>query len=631
MKSLRLCFLLLTAFAGTSIAQSKFAVVSVNADSVNKNASVIKQFEEIVFEVTDIDRASYKVHQLFTIVSEEGKGILLFRQNSSKYHSLDDVSIKMYNNDGKVIAKYKRKDLFSVALGSGLIDDSKTYYIRLTTPSYPVNVEFEYSFDYRQTVGYPSYDILTPGESVVQSSFTAKVPKDQELRYKAMNINLSPSITEDAKFKYYKWEVKNLPAFEYEEGTAAWGASYPSIWLAPNVFKFDSYEGKFTSWKSYGEWTNNLWKGLDELAAERKEFFRKMVENAGSEREKIKLIYRYMQDNFRYVSIQLGIGGLRPFSAEFTDQKKYGDCKALSNYMKAALKAVGIKSYPALINAGSNQESVNKDFPIDRFNHVILCVPQGKDTVWLECTSKTIDFDVLGSFTENRNALLITEEGGKLVSTPGSKAQENKLDISTTVRLNIDGSGKSSSSFYTTGEYKELMNAIFMEKPDIQKQYIVNGMGFKQPDIFSLTKRKNDFSTVKLDMEIEKIPELAVGSKMFLNPRLYSIWIEKLPKAEKRKWDYYFDHPFVKTDTTVYLLPEGYTLDAFPKTKDKNCGFASYTTKYDFNAEKRTVTSMAKLVLNNYKIPADKYAEVKDFFEQVQMDDNQKIVIKIAD
>ncbi|MEI9809836.1 MAG: transglutaminase domain-containing protein [Bacteroidota bacterium] len=81
------------------------------------------------------------------------------------------------------------------------------------------------------------------------------------------------------------------------------------------------------------------------------------------EKESIRRIYRYMQENFRYVSIQLGIGGLKPFSAEFTDKKKYGDCKALSNYMKAALKSVGIPSHVAIINSGFNRNRWMPAFP----------------------------------------------------------------------------------------------------------------------------------------------------------------------------------------------------------------------------------------------------------------------------
>ncbi len=175
--------------------------------------------------------------------------------------------------------------------------------------------------------------------------------------------------------------VNNLPVIEYESGAVSFESRYPCIILAATRFKMDDYEGDMTSWKNLGIWYNSLHKGLDQLPEDRKAFLKDLVKDAKDDREKVRIIYNYLQKNFRYVSIQLGIGGWKSLPANFTDQKKYGDCKGLSNYMYAALKAVGIKSYPALINAQYNKEPLDPSFPMSGFNHVILCVPQPKDSI----------------------------------------------------------------------------------------------------------------------------------------------------------------------------------------------------------------------------------------------------------
>jgi hypothetical protein len=356
-----------------------------------------------------------------------------------------------------------------------------------------------------------------------------------------------------------------------------------------------------------------------------------MVRNASSDREKAKIIYNYLQKNFRYVSIQLGIGGLRPFSADFTDKKKYGDCKGLSNYMKAALSTVGIKSYTAIINAEYNSEPVDPDFPSDQFNHVILCVPQPQDTIWLECTSQTAEFDVLGSFTENRNALLVTENGGVLVPTPKSKSSDNSFISSTDILLNADGSGQTITSIRSTGSFKEMMNAILEEKKDDQKEVLVQYIGFKLPDEFSIKKNEEEGRYITtINLSHEKIPEFIAGSKMFLNPRIYSLWAVKLPKAEGRKLDYYFRSPFEKIDTTTFKMPEGYSAEALPRSKELQNEYISYSTKYWYDEKERKIYSTAKLILKQYKISATKFAEIKKICDEISMDNAQKIVIKKA-
>jgi hypothetical protein len=80
--------------------------------------------------------------------------------------------------------------------------------------------------------------------------------------------------------------------------------------------------------------------------------------------------------------------------------------------MYSLLKAVGIKSYYALIKAGKQDYFLMEDFPSNQFNHAILCVPLQKDTVWLECTSQVQAFGYMGDFTGNRKALIVTEDGG---------------------------------------------------------------------------------------------------------------------------------------------------------------------------------------------------------------------------
>jgi hypothetical protein len=211
----------------------------------------------------------------------------------------------------------------------------------------------------------------------------------------------------------------------------------------------------------------------------------------------------------------------------------------------------------------------------------------------------------------------------------GSKSSDNKFMAITVIKLNPEGSAKTNTQFTTTGEYKEDMNGIMNEKKDDQKEAIVYYMGFKQPDDFLFSKKEEPGPlTTTLEMDIEKVPEFIAGSKMFISPRIYKLWSGKLPKSENRKMDFYFGHPFEKTDTTIFELPDGFVSEALPKAKEMSCKYASYSTKYWYDAGHKSIYSSTKLILQQYKIPAADYADVKKFFDEVLLDDSQRIIVK---
>lgn len=623
----KILFLALVLCCFSAVAQTVPYSLAAVSETLKSNASVITHLEAISLDVESLEKATLRMHKIFTVVDDDGKEALLFNEYSTKFISLDEVEIRVYDEAGKQVQKFKKKDMATVAVGEGLVDEGYVTYYRIKTPSYPVTVEVNYEQKFKSTLYLPKYRFIQSKEAVVESNYTVKVPADLHLRYKAEHSSVTPAITEDGKYKIYKWTVKNLSPVENEEGSVG-SDGFPYINIVSDQFSHYGFRGDLSSWKSFGSWINDLYKGLDELPADRQQFFQALVADAPTEREKIRRIYQFLQQNFRYVSIQLGIGGLRPFSATFTDQKKYGDCKALSNYMKAALKTVGIRSHIAIINAEYNQEPVDPGFPANSFNHAILCVPEPKDSIWLECTSSTTGFGQLGTFTENRNALLITEGGGVLVPTPKSTAASNSFNTHTTITMEDDLSAIADTKMETTGEFREQMADVLKQNRDDQKEILVFYLGYKQPDFFELsaTNTATD-QQAALKMELRKLPEFNSGTKYFINPRIHKMWTSKLPTAENRKLDFYFHFPFEKEDTTIIKLPAGFKPDVLPTGKALNTAYGSYQSRYWYNETENAVYSATSFSLKKHKVLAADYRMVKAFFDEVLQDDAQRIVV----
>lgn len=605
--------------------------VSLIPDSLKKNVnSVLRQFTQTL-EVKGPGKGRQVTRKVITALNDKADRYLMFVEYSDRFQKVDDVEINLYDEQGNYLKRYKRKDLEKVATDDGfsLVTDGKLLYGTIHSDKYPITVEYNYSISYE---GFLEYDDFYPQEvdqSIQQSAYSITIDKNNPVRYKNYRCQLKPEIKEDGNKITYTWSVKNVHAYQKEAGSAR--GDVPKVLIAPTYFEMDDYAGNMSSWENFGKWQTSLIKQTNRLPEDRAAFYRDLVKNASSDREKVALLYKHLQENFRYVSIQLGIGGWKPFPADFVDKKKYGDCKALSNFMHAMLAAVDIKSHYAIINAGSEEMPVDKDFPQRSFNHVILCVPLQNDTIWLECTSRSQPFGVLGNFTENRNAFLITENGGVIVPTPRSKPDQNTLSSSSFVELQEDGSGKATVEIVSKGEFTDLINAYVLQADEQRKKnYLINTVGFKQPDVLKVSHSNEvkNKPVVKLEMELEKIPDFSAGSKHFLNPRIYRFWEKALPKGENRQNDYYFNFPLVQTDSTIYQLPEGYVIESMPRPASFSFDLGSYSSDYVFDTQKNRLITTCRIQIDKHVIPAKTYMQAVKFFSDVIKEQQQKIVIK---
>ena len=92
------------------------------------------------------------------------------------------------------------------------------------------------------------------------------------------------------------------------------------------------------TWEGFGKFISELLKGRDVLPDDIKVKVHQLTDQLKDDKQKVYVLYDFLQKNTRYISIQLGIGGWQPFDAKYVAAKRYGDCKALSNYMVALLK-----------------------------------------------------------------------------------------------------------------------------------------------------------------------------------------------------------------------------------------------------------------------------------------------------
>ena len=138
----RILFLLFAcgAASATFSQQPKYDAASIPA-SLKEGAHVVKRFEDIRFEVSDIDNARLKVHQVFTVLDKQGEASLNFREYENRYRKLRDVDITGYNSVGVQTSRFKRKDLVKRASLDGLTNDYTEYSLYIGSTGFPATLE----------------------------------------------------------------------------------------------------------------------------------------------------------------------------------------------------------------------------------------------------------------------------------------------------------------------------------------------------------------------------------------------------------------------------------------------------------------------------------------------------------
>jgi len=600
-------------------------------DSLKQDANSIIRYSADEYRIKGPGKITVKHHSLITILNEKGDkaAIIVFGYNR-KFDTYSDIDIRAYDESGKLLKKYHKTDMYDGAAGGDetLVSDERFLGLKHSVAKYPETLEVSYEEDINSYISLPDWQIQERLEQSVQSS-SIKVSVDSTagFRYFSKNIRVSPQIAANGSLITYTWQVNNLKAIKREEEAMPW-REIPSVRFSTYSFNCFGYSGEMSSWKKFGDWIYALNSDIA-LSPARVADIKKMTDTIKSDKDKARFLYNYLQQSMRYVGIQLGIGGYKPFAASFVDDKKYGDCKALSNYMRALLNVVGIKAYCALIMAGENGEPADFGFPHNNFNHEILCIPFKNDTTWLECTSSKTEFGILSSFTENRNALLITEDGGVLVNTPKSRAAENQFNSEEHIELKPDGSAKVHIKVKGTGEYRLSYAENEAIKTDEQKQFWLRELQIKQPSVFNFESGKDigGEKQVDLDMDYDKFCDVMTGDKQFYRLSTFRLWANTVPIVDKRNTDFYWEWPRIKSCITTIDLPQDYEVESLPTNASLKFTYGNYDVSYVYNKDKNQVVSTAKFVLNNHVIPAAKYTEMQQYMDAIAKAQNKKLVI----
>jgi len=623
---IRLVVLLLVVSANLNAQDyPQFAVNNVD-DALKKHADVIIRKLDMSFTVISSQKAIKHVYQVKTILNKNAETEAVLVIPYDDFRKIKKFMAVVLDANGNKVDKVKSSDIIDYSGGGSTVDDSRMKIVDLSRAKYPFTILLEYEVEFN-TIFYtptfaPQHNSRTSTE---EASFTLTFPPTTPIRYKYANIS-EPEIKNNS----YKWKVENLTAHKTKSYSPEKSTYLPIVRTSPKSFKLGESSGSLASWNGFGKWYDELSEGRDELSEADKAEVLNITKGISSDYEKARLIYNRLQEKTRYVSVQLGIGGYQTMPAKKVEDVGWGDCKALTNYTKAMLKAVNIDSYPALVRSGSNAASIMEDFSSNQFNHVILCVPMATDTVWLECTSRAMPFNFLGDFTDDRKVLLITKGGGKLVSTPSYSYTDSQQKRVIEVWIDKNNLGKASvTTEYTGLQFDNVLGYVDKSKDKLKKAWYrkIDIPNYTIEDISFTYKNDDTKATQKLELSLRDYTTKS-GERYFLKPNLMNRYSSYPKKDETRTEEVVTGYAYSDVDSIVYHLPDGYYFEFLPKDISFSSDFGKYEAS--FKANEKGFTYIRKIERYKGTYPKESYNDLVNFLKKVKKSDNVKVVLNAS-
>lgn len=625
-----LLFLSSSAFAD----ELKYPVRSI-PDSLLKSANSVIRTDEVVFELKSIKKATEKIKFAVTILKKNAKEKASFFKPYDRFSKIKNIKGAIYDASGKMVKKIKQDDINDISAnigGGSLFLDSRIKAIDPEYYQYPYTIEYSCEIEYDGLLNYPQWQLYRDfNESVEHSSFSLIRPENLTVRILERGVDVDPTSSSVDGTVTLNWDVHNKIAIKAEPFSDDLSRISPTILLAPSDFLIDGFQGNAETWENFGSWIYTLNEGRGELSEETRQKILGMFNESDSDYEKAKTLYQYLQDNTRYISVQVGIGGWQPIEAEEVDRLSYGDCKALTNYMGSLLDIAGIKSYYTLVRAGANTTEIFSEFPSNQFNHAILCALIDNDTVWLECTSQRLPFGYIGSFTDDREVVLIKEDGGKLVRTKVYTENENQKVCNAIIELDSYGHGKAFiSTLYQGVFYDEKLPVLLSDDHD-QKREIRQSLhipNFILED-YSLTENRDVTPSIEEDITVSLDGYgTSFGNRMAVNLNILNK-IDNIPsKKEERNSDIVVRRSFAECDTILYKIPFGFKIDKISQPRNVQSEFGEFKTFVNVNESE--VEYVRQLKVNKGVFPPDTYDKFYDFYNSVKKgDDDRMILIKV--
>jgi len=602
--------------------------VSAIPQELLENANAVIRLNEKIIDLEAVDKIVFKGKRIITVLNKDGDHHVALYKHYDNDTKISKLSVKSFDKNGSQLQKYSKNKFKDVSAANGLYSDDRLKYLDYTPTVYPYTILFEYEISSKTTGFIKSWKPIEGyAISTEKSSYKINNPKNLTIRKKENNFK-GFQIENKSKENTPYYTLQSQKAIKYESHSLSSEKLLPNLNVSLNQFSLKGVIANVSDWSEFGKWMrNNLYNDRLELSEATKTIVRNLVKDETNSIKKAKLIYEYMQNKTRYIYVGIGIGGWQPSLAKDVDKLGYGDCKGLSNYTKALLDVAGVESYWTIVYAKNNKD-IKKDFVSMQGNHMIINIPNEGNDIWLECTSQIKPFGFLGDFTDDRDVLVLTDNGGVIKHTPAYKNETNLQKTQSNIQIDASGNIKATVSIESKGiQYEDRFRIENNTKEEIDKYYKSSFWNYNNNLSIEKYNFTNDKAIVSFKEDLEvKIDNYAtfVNTNLFFRVNIFNKYNNVPKRYRSRKQPLHIARGFKDEDTFVFSITKGYSITNLPSEKILETKFGSYQIsfeKIDDTNFKYNRTFLLKAGL----YPKEDYNAYRNFIKSIAKNDNLKI------
>lgn len=477
------------------------------------------------------------------------------------------------------------------------------------------------------------------------SRFSLTLPPNWEFTNYWANYDQQKTVSSTGN--QYVWEVHDVPAIEPEPDMPPFLAIASRMRVKYFPANPSLREKTVGTWDDIASWYTGLTTNSRMPSPAIQQKVSELTAGVTDPVQQMKILSSYMQRNIRYVAIEVGIGGFQPHPAADVFTHQYGDCKDKATLLSTMLKQVGIDSY--YVSIYTERGIVNPKFPSISFNHMILAIklpdsvpdnglfaiyksPRFGRLLFFDPTNEYVPLGYLPNYLQDNYGLVITPNGGELVSLPLAAPASNRLLRTAELQLTPAGS--------LTGEVHELRwggpavdsrERFLRARPADRQKVFENFLGGSLSS-FSLTsasvgnlEKYDDTLTLTYQFTADGYAKSA-GDLLIVRPRIVGAKGSSLLSGKPRKYPIEFPEASRQDDIFDITLPAGYVVDELPKPVQAQCPYATYKSEVVVNGNvlryKRTYE------ITDILVPAQHLDEVRDFFHEIAADEKASAVLR---